>query len=80
MKIVTNMGYVYRLSEKAYRRVLRQISQDKNIDLDKEGTLLGCIESDVTDLSAEEAKDLLELQRKEVTRKIKSQQRAEYAR
>lgn len=64
MKLVTNMGYVFRLSEKAYRRVLRKIAQEKEFDLYKEGTCLGYIQENVTDMSAEEAADLLEDERK----------------
>jgi hypothetical protein len=66
MKLVTNMGYVYRLSDKAYRRVLRLISTDQAFDLEKEGTLLGYVEEDLTDLSSEEAGEKLETQREHV--------------
>lgn len=69
MKLVMNMGYVYRLSDKAYRRVLAQITTDAEFDLDKEGTSLGYVISDLTDMGAEEARNELEFERARVKEK-----------
>lgn len=63
MKIITNMGFVYRLSDRAFRGVLAKIAKGEDFDLDKVGTQIGYIEVDVTDMSEEDAKDALEHQR-----------------
>lgn len=60
MKYATNMGGVWRLSDRSYRRLLRAIANDEEFDLDKLGKLVAEDPTDVTDMDAGEAKSILE--------------------
>ena len=53
------MGYVYRLTERSYRRLLRAIAKEQEYDLDRFGTRLATEYHNVTDTTAEEAQDML---------------------
>lgn len=59
MRIVTTMGYVYRLSERRYRQLLRAIMNEEEFDLDVLGTRLADQYNNITDVTAEEAADEL---------------------
>lgn len=59
-KLVANMGAIYRVSDRAYRRILKQIVAEENYDLDKEGKFIGYFERNLTDMDAEEAQSILD--------------------
>jgi hypothetical protein len=55
MKYISDMGYVYRLSERSYVKLLRTIAAGEDRQLDTLGTLLCTLDKNITDLSAEDA-------------------------
>jgi hypothetical protein len=57
-RLVENMGMVWRVSDRSYRKLLRAIACDEPWDMDSLGKYLGTVER-VSDLSAEEADDRL---------------------
>lgn len=59
MKLVSCMGGVWRLSDRAHRQLLERISSDQEFDLDKLGTFLGHDVENVTDMKAPEAREKL---------------------
>jgi hypothetical protein len=61
MKLVSTFGMVYRVTNAGYRDLLKQIVENDSYDLRKvNGRCLGVIEHDLTNVSVEEAADLLE--------------------
>jgi hypothetical protein len=60
MKHIMLMGYVYRLSERNYLRVLRALAADKSFDLDALGTQVCAIDLNVTDMDAGDAQHELD--------------------
>lgn len=58
--LVTQMGEVYRVSKRNYKRLMRVLADDFHPVMAQYGKSLGVIEQDITDLSAEDAKDILE--------------------
>lgn len=59
-QLVKCMGGVWRLSDRAYKKVLKQIVNNEDFDLDKEGKFIGDFAKDVTDMDAEEAQMILD--------------------
>lgn len=55
MKYVMLMGYVYRLTERRYRQLLRSIAREEAFDLDQLGRQVCSIAADVTDMDPQEA-------------------------
>lgn len=61
MKYVTCMGAVYKLSDRAYKKALRELADGKGVDLDLMGNcIVEKIECDVTDMDREEAQMFLD--------------------
>lgn len=58
MRYVTCMGGLWRLSERSYRRMLKDVVKGCVEELDTYGKRLGDAEN-VTDLHADEAEDIL---------------------
>jgi len=72
-KLVTCMGFVYKLTEANYRKMLTAVKKDGSVDLDTLGKCIGIVTTDVTDLTSEEAVDLLndlKEEKKNGTRKL----------
>lgn len=59
MKLVTCMGGVWKLSDRNYKRYLRQVASGKEWNLNDFGRNLGFIDLNVTDIEPEAAQDLL---------------------
>lgn len=58
---VSNMGGVWRLSRRAYRRLMRAIADGESFDLDTYGKMVvTSIDNDVTDMEPDEARAVLE--------------------
>jgi hypothetical protein len=53
------MGYVYKVSERRYRQLLRTIAAGQDIDWDTVGRPLADHYDNLTDVSAEEAREML---------------------
>jgi hypothetical protein len=60
MKIITTMGCVYKMSDRAYQKILHALANDLDFDIDKLGTMLADQHVDITDMGAEEAQDKLD--------------------
>lgn len=62
MKLVSNMGMVYRLTNKNYDRLLRAIADGEkdSFNLALNATFVGIIIANITNMTADDAKDLLE--------------------
>jgi hypothetical protein len=59
MKIVTDMDEVFRLSDRAYRKALRTLVKEGSVNVGAFGKSIGIIETNFTDMSVEEAQDIL---------------------
>lgn len=59
MKMVTCMGGIWKLSDRAYRRFLKDLAAGKESDLNDYGKMVGSDAIDVTDLTADGAKEIL---------------------
>jgi hypothetical protein len=59
MQIVLSFGYAYKLTNNNYKKLLKDIVLDKDIDLSKYGTPLGNTVN-ITDMTSREAQELLE--------------------
>ena len=59
MKIINEMGYLYRLSDRNYQRLLGEIARGDTYDLAKLGKPIGHITQNITDMSAEDAQEQL---------------------
>jgi hypothetical protein len=55
MKHVMLMGYVYRLSNRNYIKLLRLIAKDQSFDLDTLGRQVCSLDKNVTDMQAGDA-------------------------
>ena len=53
--LVSQMGFLYRLSDKNYKAILKSIAAGHEIYLEKAGVKLGQIEANLTDMKAEDA-------------------------
>jgi len=61
MKLVTcNLG-VYRLSDRNYKRMLVNIANEDDSEIENLGTWVGVVETDISDLDAHSAKIMLEV-------------------
>jgi hypothetical protein len=60
MRIVTCMGYVYRVSERRYRQLLQTLAKGDEINWDSVGEPLADGYDNLTDVDAEEAKQMLD--------------------
>lgn len=58
--LVSQMGEVYRVNKRNYKRLMRVLADGFQPVMSQYGKSLGVIEQDVTDLSAEDANDILE--------------------
>jgi hypothetical protein len=68
MRYVVDMGYIYRLNERNYRRMLQQIAEGETVNLLTLGKLVGGIDRNITDMDADDAQmelDWLASERKE---------------
>lgn len=59
MKLVSSWGEVYRMSDKHYRKMLKQLAKDGEVNLNDYGKPIGYIDADITDMTQEEAEDKL---------------------
>lgn len=59
MKYVTHMNELFHLSDRAYKKLIRDISEGVMHDPANYGKSLGVIEADITDMQEEEAQDIL---------------------
>ena len=60
MRLVIDMGAVYKLSDKAYLEVLRRIARNESYNLHEiGGKFLGNLTSHLTDMRSEDARDTL---------------------
>jgi hypothetical protein len=59
MRPVSDRGYVFRVSEANYRRLLRSIADDGEAQTESYGRLVGALDFNVTNLSAGDAADLV---------------------
>jgi len=55
MKIISQMGYLYRLSDRNYRKLLVAIAHEQPYDLDQLGKPYGSIDKNITDLQPGDA-------------------------
>lgn len=60
MKFVTWYGHVYRLTNRNYVSLLRAIAEEQPYELERLGHHVAVLDQDVTDMSAENAKDLID--------------------
>lgn len=59
MHIVTTFGIAYSLTDSKYKKLMQDITENKDINLDNYGKYLGKI-TNITDMTSEEAKEILE--------------------
>lgn len=71
MKIVNWHGVIYRLSDRNYLKLLRQIANDQPAAIDTLGKQIAVIHETLTDMRADEAQSLLDWENEQGRRRTR---------